>query len=259
LKLRLTGSDLFTVPAAGQPNSLLVLRGSLSDDKEIFATDLNAILEPLTDPQHPTFNATGSIAELEIKELQDLLKKSDMECGSFSIKPSITCVKGQLNGSRIDLVLNKLKIYNAEIGNTTLKLPLNGTLQNPTLDLTLTGALKSLFSEQAVKMGKAVGLKELKKELGKQLGVDPNATPKEMVVSGLTNNVKEIAESPALQQLIGQVVPGSQPTNSASTNQSLGATVGNVLTEQLGKNSKVEENPAVKDTLKSLGGSLFGK
>jgi len=256
LKLRLTGSDLFTVPAAGQPNSLLVLRGSLSDDKEIFATDLNAILEPLTDPQHPTFNATGSVADMKIKKLQSLLKKNDMESSSFSIKPSITCTKGQLKSSRIDLVLNNLKIYGAEIGDTTLKLPLGGTIQSPVLDL--TGALQSLFSEQAVKIGKAVGMKELKKELGKQLGVDANATTKEMLVGGLTNNVKEIADSPALQQLIGQVAPGTN--NTASTNQTLGEAVGNVLTEQLGKNAKgLEDNPAVKDTLKTLGGSLFGK
>ena len=256
LKLRLTGSDLFTVPAAGQPNSLLVLRGSLSDDKEIFATDLNAILEPLTDPQNPTFNATGSVADIKIKKLQSLLKKNEMESSSFSIKPSITCIKGQLKGSRIDLVLNNLKIYGTEIGNTTLKLPLNGTIQNPVLDL--TGALQSLFSEQAVKIGKTVGLKELKKELGKQLGVDANATTKEMLVGGLTNNVKEIADSPALQQLIGQVAPGTN--NTASTNQTLGETVGNVLSEQLGKNVKgLEDNQAVKDSLKSLGNSLFGK
>ncbi len=259
LNLRLTGNDLFTVPAEDQPKSLFVLRGSLADKKEIFATDLNAILEPLTDPQNPTFNATGSIADMEIKELQDLLKKNDMESSSFSIKPSITCIKGQLKGSRVDLVLNNLKIYGTEIGDTTLKLPLSGTLQSPVLDL--TGALKSLFSEQAVKIGKAVGLKELKKELGKQLGVDANATAKEMVVGGLTNNVKEIADSPALQQLIGQVVPGAQSTNSAAaTNQSLGEAVGNVLSEQLGKNVKeLEGNEAVKDTLKSLGTSLFGK
>lgn len=252
MNLRLTGSDLFTVPAKGQPNSLLVLRGSLADKKEIFATDLNAILEPLTDPQNPTFNAAGSVLDMKIAELDNLLKKNEMQSSSFSIKPSITCTNGKLKGSRIDLVLNNLKIYGTEVGDTALKLPLNGTLQQPTLDL--TGALQSLFSEQAVKIGKTVGMRELKK----QLKVGANAAPRDMLISGLTNNVKEISDSPALQQLIEQVAPGTN--NAATTNQSLGEAVGNALSEQLDKNVKgFEGSDAVKDTLKGLGTSLFGK
>ena len=254
LNLRLTGSDLFTVPAEGQPNSLLVLRGALSHDKNSFATDLNAILEPLTNPQSPSFNATGGILDIDAGLLGDLLKNNNMQSRSFSIKPSITCAKGNLKGSRIDLVLNDLSIHGAKIGDTALKLPLNGTLQQPTLDL--TGALRSLFSEQGVNIGKALGLKELKK----QLGVNANATSREMVVGGLSNNVKEVAESPALQQLIQQVTPGSQPTNSAVTNQTLGESVGNALAEQLGQNVKeLDSNDEVKQSLKSLGNSLFGK
>jgi hypothetical protein len=254
LNLRLTGSDLFTVPAEGQPNSLLVLRGSLAHDKASFATDLNAILEPLTDPQNPTFNATGSVLDAEIGQLQALLKKNEMESSSISIKPSITCTKGQLKGSRIDLVLNDLKIYGSEIGDTTLKLPLSGTLKKPVLDI--TGALQSLFSEQSVKIGKAIGMRELQK----QLGVGTNAVPRDMLIGGLTNNVKEFSDSPALQQLIQQVVPGAQPTNGVTTNKPLGETVGNALIEQLGKNVKeLEGNEAVKESLKNLGNSLFGK
>ena len=254
LNLRLTGSDLFTVPAEGQPNSLLVLRGALSHDKNSFATDLNAILEPLTNPQSPSFNATGGILDIDAGLLGDLLKNNNMQSRSFSIKPSITCAKGNLKGSRIDLVLNDLSIHGTKIGDTALKLPLNGTLQQPTLDL--TGALRSLFSEQGVNIGKALGLKELKK----QLGVNANATSREMVVGGLSNNVKEVAESPALQQLIQQVTPGSQPTNSTVTNQTLGESVGNALAEQLGQNVKeLDSNDEVKQSLKSLGNSLFGK
>ena len=254
MNLRLTGSDLFTVPAKGQPNSLLVLRGSLSHDKKSFVTDLNAILEPLTHPQSPSFNATGSILGVDAGFLGDLLKKNKMQSSSFSIKPSIICSKGNLKGSRIDLILNNLKIYGTEIGDTTLKLPLNGTLQQPVLDL--TGALQSLFSEQGVKIGKAIGMRELKK----QLKIDTNAAPHDMVVSGLTNNVKEVKESPALQQLIQQVIPGEPSTNTAATNPAIGEAVGNILLEQLDKNVKGPEgNDAVKESLKSLGNSLFGK
>ena len=122
--------------------------------------------------------------------------------------------------------------------------------------LDLTGALQSLFSEQAVKIGKTLGMKELKK----QLGVDTNSTPREMLVGALTNNVKEIADSPALQSLIGQIVPGEQSTNSAVTNQTLGDAVGETLSEQLEKNVKeLKGNEELKKSLKSLGNSLFGK
>ncbi len=234
LSLRLTGSDLFTVPAKEQPESLLVLRGSMTHDQDAFVTDLNAILSPLTDPDSPTFNATGSILDIDAEFLADLLKKNDMESGPFSIKPSITCADGQLRGSRIDLVLSDLKIYGAEIGETVLKLPLGGTLKQPVFDL--PAALQSLFSESSVEIGKAIGLRELKKELG----------------------VEE--ESPALQQLIQQVVPGAQSTNNATTNQTLGEAAGEALAEQLGKSVKeLENNEAVKESLKKLGTSLFGK
>ncbi len=256
LNLRMTGNDLFTVPAIGQPNSLLVLRGSLPHNKDSFTTDLNAILEPLTDPANPSFNATGSILDINADFLGNLLKKNEMESRSFSIKPSITCNKGQLNGSRIDLVLNDLKIYGTAIGDTTLKLPLNGTLKRPVLDI--TGAIQSLFSEQGLKIGKAVGLRELKKGLSKKLGVDVNAPTEQVLMQGLTNQVKEIAESPALQQLIQQVAAGTN--DATTTSNSLGQAVGNALSEQLDKNGKAfEGNREVKDALKSLGTSLFGK
>lgn len=249
LKLRLTGSDLFTVPAEGQPDSLLVLRGSLANNQDSFATDLNAILKPLTDPQHPSFNATGSILDIDADFLGDLLKKNKMESRSFSVKPSITCNQGVLNGSQIDLVLKGLKMYGTDIGDTTLKLPLNGTLQRPSLDI--TGAIQSLFSEQGMKIGKTLGLQELKK----QLGVDTNAAPRDLLIGGLTNNVKEIQENPGLQTLIEAVIPGGQ-TNSAATNA---PSVSDALVDQLGKNVKELDNEAVKDTLKGLGKSLFGK
>jgi hypothetical protein len=233
LNLRLTGSDIFTVPAEDQPNSLFVLRGSLADDEQAFATDLNAIVEPLTDPQNPTFNATGSILDINADFLRDLLRKNDMEVDSFSVKPSVVCTKGRLEGSQIDLIFNNLKIYDTEIGETTLKLPLTGTLQRPVLDL--THAVQSFFSEQSLNIGKAIGLHELRK----QLGVRTNAAPREILIGGLTNNVKEITESPELQQLIKQVIPdGLQSTNSVK---------------------KDTDSESVKESLKSLGTSLFGK
>jgi hypothetical protein len=235
LDLRLTGSDLFTVPAEGQPESLLVLRGSLAHNKDAYVTDLSAILEPLTDPQNPSFNATGSILDIDASFLGDLLEKNNMQSSSFSIKPSITCTKGQLKGSYIDLVLNDLKIYQAEVDSFSIRIPIKGTIQKPAPEL--PDLQKLLLSE-----------------LSKQLGTGTNTAPRELLISGLTNNVKELQDSPALQDLIQQIIPGSQ-TNAATTNESLGEAIGNALSEQLDKNLKDE---AVKESIKSLSESLFG-
>jgi len=247
LVLRLTGSDLFTVPAEDQPDSLLVLRGSLAHAEDAFVTDLNALVEPLTDPANPSFNATGNILDIDAEFLQELLSKNDMESSSFSIKPSITCRQGQLKGSQIDLVLSDLKIYGAEIGETTLPLQLKGTLQHPVIDL--TAALRTLFSEQSVNIIKAIGLKEL--------GVQSTDQPGEMLLQGLTNSVDEIAESPELQKLIQQIMPGAQPTNATTTRPPISQTLSDVLFEQLEKNAKeVKTNDT--DDLRGLLNNLFG-
>jgi hypothetical protein len=259
--LQLIGHHIFTVPAADQPASMFVLRGALTGDQRMLATDLSSVVQPLLDPQNPSFTLDGSVAEIRPEsfgELSALLRKNDLESRALAIKPVIVCKAGRLDGSLVNLELSALKIHGAEIGDTTLKLPLNGTLNRPVLDL--TGALRSLFSEQSLKIGKAIGMHELKKEVSKELGVDITAPPGQMVLQGLSNNVKEVADSPALQELIQQVVPGAQSTNAPATTNSTGEAVGNALAEQLGKNVKeLEGNEAVKETLKGLGTKLFGK
>lgn len=245
LNLRLTGSDLFTIPAEGHPDSLLVLRGSLAHDEDAYVTDINAIIKPLTDPANPSFNATGSILDIDADFLKNLLEKNEMSSGPFSIKPSITCEKGKLDGSQIDLSLTDFKIYGSSIGETTLTLPLSGTLKKPVVNL--TGALQTLFSEQSFNILKAVGLKEA--------GITATDDKGDMLMQGLTNSVEEIADSPELQKLIQQVIPGTNKTAS-TTNAPIKETLGNVLFEQLEKNVKeVEGNEAIRNTLKSLFGN----
>lgn len=215
LNLRLTGSDIFTIPAEGQSDSLLVLRGSVMDDKNSFVTDLNAMVSPLTDPKNASFRLSGSILDIDASFLDDLLKKNKLESRSFSVKPSVISKQGVLDGSQIELVLHDLILYGKPVGDTPVKLPIKGTLQNPSMDL--TGALQSLFSDQAVKIGKSIGLKELRKQL-------------------------------------------SGKTDAATTNETLGEVAGEALSEKLGGNVKeLENNEAVKDSLKNLGTKLLGK
>jgi hypothetical protein len=253
LDLTLNASDLFSIPASGQPESLIVLRGSMSDDKNSFVTDLNAIVEPLTDPVNPSFNATGSILDIDAEFLQDILESNNMQSGSFSIKPSITCRSGALEGSRIDLILKDLTVYGAKIGETTLPLELKGTIRKPRVDL--TAALQALFSKQSTDIIRAIGKDRIKKELG----IDSGAKPDEMLMQGLTNNINEIADSPELQNLIRQVLPGAQSTNTAATNRpKLKESIGNILFEQLEKNvDEVQESDT--ETLKGLFNNLLKK
>jgi hypothetical protein len=247
LDLSLKAGDLFTVPAEGQPDSLIVLRGSLADDSNSFVTDLSAVVEPLTDPANPTFNATGSILDIDAGFLEELLEKNDMESGPFSIRPTITCKQGQLEGSDIGLVIKDLKIYNAVIGETKLTLPVTGTIQRPRINL--SESLNSLLSDQALNIGKTIGLRELKKELG----IEEGASTQQTLMNQLTNRVEEIGESPALQELIRQVAPGAQPTNSAPADRPVKKAVGDALIEQLEQNvNEIEGNEAVKDVLRGL-------
>lgn len=247
LGLQLTASDLFSVPAVGQPQSLVVLRGALTDRNVSFVTDLNAVIDPLVDPAHPSFNASGSILNIDAALLEGLLGKNDMKSGPFSIRPSIRCQQGQLEGSSIQLELRDLEIYQAFIGETNIDLPVNGTLKKPVVDL--SGVLRSLLSEQALDIGKTIGIGELKKELG----LSPNQTPQQNLMGELTNRVEEIQESPALQKLIEKVIPGEGPDERAQTNQPIQETIGDALIEQLENNVKeIKDNEAIHDLLHGI-------
>jgi len=250
LDLTLSASDLFSVPDAGQEPSLVVLRGSLKQDENSFVTDLNAIVEPLTDPASPSFNATGSILNIDAEFLHELLEKNNMGSGPFTVEPSITCDRGALEGSRIDLVLKDLMVYDAKIGTTTLPLQLEGTIQKPRINL--TAALQAVFSSQSTDIIRALGKERLKEELG----IDSGAEPNEMLIQGLTNSVEEIADSPELQNLIRDVT-GSQSTNAAATNRpTIKESLGNVLFEQLEKNvDEVQKEDS--ETLKGLFNNLL--
>ncbi len=196
LSLRLTASNLFTIPAQDQPDSLLVLRGALLKNKNTFVTDLNAVIKPLTDPNNPTFNAIGSILDIDIDFLNDLLQKNDMESRSFSINPSIICTQGRLDGSLINLTLNDLAIHKTEIGDTALNLPLNGTLSKPSIDL--TDALQTFFSDQAIKIGQTI----IQRKLKKGLGIDTNATPSDLLINGLMDRVNELKGNTAAKKTL---------------------------------------------------------
>jgi len=196
LNLRLTASDLFSVPDENQNSSLLVLRGSLVDDQASFATDLNALVEPLTDLENPSFNASGSVLEIDAKFLKKLLRKNDMSSGNFSIKPSIVCKQGKLKGSKIDLTLNDLEIYGAKIGDTTLPLELKGPLQDPRIDL--TEALRTLFSEQSIKIIEAIKQKGLTGQ--GSTNAPGSESLSDMLIGELNKNVKEVEESEELQK-----------------------------------------------------------
>ena len=200
LDLRLSATDLFTVPAAGQPDSLLVLRGALADDPAAFETDLNAIVKPLTDPANPSFNTSGTIRRIDVALIQKLLNKNDMKCSAFSIDPSITCKQGRLPGSRVDVVLNDFELYNTALGDTSLKLPLNGTLKQPLFDYTL--ALQSLFSSQSINIIQTLAKKELQTH---STNATPDQTLGDLLSEQLDKNMKK-DDADALKGLLNNLL-----------------------------------------------------
>jgi hypothetical protein len=230
------------------------MRGSLAKDENAFVTDLNAILEPLTDPANPSFTASGSLLELDAQFLQDLLEKNDMKSGPISITPTLNCNRGILSNSSLDLLLKDFSFHGNLIGDTTVSLPVSGSLTQPSIDL--TGAIQSLFSSQTLQIGKTLGLDALAKELG----MEEAKSTSDLLTGALTNQIDDVKGGDALQQLIEQVVPGAQTPEAAATNPPLGETAGEALFEQLeGRIKELEGNEDVKQTLKDLGKSLFGK
>ncbi len=243
IDLRLEGENLFSIPSAEQPDTLLKLTGSLEQNRNAFRTDLSLILEPPVHPEQPDFTATGHILDMDIELIDTLLEKNEMAARSFSIKPSVRCRAGRLDGSHLDLILTDMVMYRREIGDTALQLPLRGTLQHPAIDL--TGAIRSLFSRQALEIGRAAAVKELGKDLG------TNAPSGKDLAGALTNRVKEVADTPALRELLDRAAGSSSPTG-----RPVKEAVGDALLEQLEKNVKeIEGNGAVRETLKGL----FGK
>ncbi len=202
LALRLSASDLFTVPAEDQSDSLIVLRGSHADDPESFIIDLNAIVEPLVDLNAPSFNASGSILNIHTDLLGDLLAKNDLESDAFSIKPSIASRKGFIKGSQVDLILRNLKYRGVALGETSLNLPLGGTLQEPTVDL--TAALQSLFEKSSLNFLKALGMREVPSSpaSGTNTTATPSTTTKtlgDVLVEQLGKHAKEVEQNKDLK------------------------------------------------------------
>ncbi len=211
LRFELAGNNLFTVPQQGQPSTLITLRGSLADDPSVFETDLSAFIEPLTDLENPTFNATGSIKNIDPKLIEKLLRKNDLKSGPFSVHPSVACREGRLDGSSVDLMLTSLEYQNTKIGDTTLHVPVAGTLQNRTYDLTT--ALQSLFSNNAGNILKALMKKEVspKKSPSDKPQDSPAAEPQadesasDLLVDKLGKSVKEIDDNPELKKSLREL------------------------------------------------------
>ena len=222
LSLQLKGSDLFTLPAAGQPDSFLILRGTLAEDDRSCVIDMNARVEPLIDRATPSFKASGSILDIEAKVLEDLLEKNNMSSGPFSIKPSITCSQRSLEKSKIEITLQDLNFSGTDLGKTTLNLPIGGTLDRPTLDL--TSALQSLFSKNPSNILKLLSSQKSESRSKQKKNSDPIDTTK---------------------------IPAEELTA-----DSLRQTLNEVLSEQIDENVKDSKD---NKTLKHLTESLFGK
>ena len=85
--VELAANNLFTVPATNQPSTLVTLRGALASNPDEFATDLNAFIEPLTHLETPTFNATGSIENIDPELIKKELRKNKWKAAHFQSNP----------------------------------------------------------------------------------------------------------------------------------------------------------------------------
>ena len=218
MNLELSAKNIFTAPEAGQLSTLITLRGGAADDPSRFATDLSVFMSPLTNLERPTFNATGSVENMDPALIEELLSKNDLNSGSFSVRPSIACKHGQLDGSSIGVALNDVEYNGTPIGSPILSIPVKGSLWALSLQsIDLTGALQSLLSDNAGSILKAVLQKNSKPKSRKLQDIKPTDkntpadTPKEekktgdLLVDKLGSKVKEIDESEETKQLLREL------------------------------------------------------
>jgi hypothetical protein len=223
MKLRLTASDLYSIPAENQPDSLVVLRGSHAEKSDTFVTDLQAFVKPLSNPTAPSFTLSGTLNGIDASLVQKVLGAERMTSGPVSVNPSVTSKNGQLAGSIVQLVIQDLVIRNIAFGDTTLDVPLIGTIQNPQPDY--TKALRDLYVNQ----------------------------PKQ-ILKGVAQKLLEV---PQLQE--GTNLTGQASSNEVENVPTEPKDLGDVLVEQLEDNVKeLQGNEELKNTIKNLSNTLFG-
>ncbi len=259
LDLNVIGSNLSTQKDPSTPWGDVSVIGSLGGKRTRFVTDLQLRLAPVIDPQAPSFDLSGKVLEIDPRILEKAYDKLGIRFSPFGLDPRLYCREGWFRDSSIVLNLEDIvfedKLANrlggmGSIGSLRFSVPIEGSLQEPTVDIqqALHGAIG----------GNAQSVLDsfLKGAMAKEAGLEePPDDLTAVAIEVLGRHVDEIGESETAKKVLKDLADGgSSDTNAPSSLSS------DVLIDILGEQvEEIGENEALKDELKNLGKFLFGR
>lgn len=121
------------------------LQGILMINSQQCAFDLHGQIAPLIDPQHPSFNLSGSIQEVDLMAFKDLLQPHGIASGSVYGTAELRCQHGVFdpNKSILRLTLKQLQLTEQKMEQlppmqlptaVNIIVPIKGTLDQPEID-----------------------------------------------------------------------------------------------------------------------------
>lgn len=144
LALQVEGQGLSTQRDPATPWGRVALNGSLGSDRTRFVTDLDLQLAPVTDPQSPSFDLTGSMLEIDPRIMQEAYNRLGIRAAPFGFDPRLHCREGVFEHSTIALNLNDIRLEGkladrlggmGSIESLRFVVPVEGTLQSPSVDV----------------------------------------------------------------------------------------------------------------------------
>jgi hypothetical protein len=257
LDLTVDGQGLSTRRDLEAPWGMVVLNGSLGNDRTRFVTDLDLRLAPVTDLQTPSFDLTGRVMEIDPRIMQEAYSRLGIRSAPFGFDPDLHCREGVFERSRVALALKDIELEDklsrrlggmGTIASLRFVVPVEGTLQSPVIDL--QGALRSAIGGNTQSLLEAL-LKGVVPEADLN---EPSGSASDAAVELLGEYVEEIGESETAKKVLKDWVDGKPPPTNAAP-----ASTSDVLVDILGEEiEEIGESELLKEGLKDLGRTLFG-
>ncbi|WP_136082049.1 AsmA family protein [Pontiella desulfatans] len=259
LDLDAKAQGLSTLQDPATPWGHVSIAGSLGDDRTSFITDLKLRIAPLVDLENPSFDLTGKIMEIDPRIMQEIYDDMGIRSAPFGLDPRFQCRNGWFEESSIGFNLRDIELEDklskrlggmGTIGSLKLVVPVQGSLQEPTMDF--ERALTSAIGGNAISILDAFLKGAVSTETGMQ---EPPEKMTDAVVEVLGAHVEEIGESETVKKVLKDLADGEPSATNAPSPVSI-----DTLVDLLGEEVKeIGEDEELKNDLKQLGGWLFGK
>ena len=150
--------NLATFPQPGGQRGKFTLRAHLADNPAAFATDLRGTVEPVSDPNRPTFDLKGSIARIDFQTVAALAGTSDVQAESADVQVRVTCRRGVFVApSEFVVTLRNISVQGKMARKSrgmpvpkdlVITVPLEGTISEPMMDVE-SAVIRSLLESLA--------------------------------------------------------------------------------------------------------------